>query len=166
MNEMENDFICLVMSLVFWYGKQAGFLARFNVREGRRHFDTRRKNHDLLGKRAVWSVRTDSNRTSDPCFSARWQCTTAAEVGSAPLFQKEETVFIRKQQFLPANHRRWRPILFFRYSPGSGVIGGGGGFRTRVQKSSTDSSTYLALSFDLIRLTRTRTLQSDESPKV
>ena len=27
--------------------------------------------------------------------------------------------------------------------------GGGGGFRTRVQKSSTDSSTYLALPFDL-----------------
>lgn len=44
--------------------------------------------------------------------------------------------------------------------------GGGGGFRTRVQKSSTDSSTYLALSFDLIRLTRTRTLQSDELPKI
>lgn len=41
------------------------------------------------------------------------------------------------------------------------VNGGGGGFRTRVQKSSTDSSTYLALSFDLIRLTRIRTLQTD-----
>ena len=44
------------------------------------------------------------------------------------------------------------------------VDGGGGGFRTRVQKSSTDSSTYLALSFDLIRLTRIRTLQTDELP--
>ena len=44
--------------------------------------------------------------------------------------------------------------------------GGGGGNRTRVQKHSTDSSTYLALPFDLIRVTRTRTLQPDESPIV
>ena len=28
------------------------------------------------------------------------------------------------------------------------IIGGGGGNRTRVQKSSTDSSTYLVLSFE------------------
>lgn len=46
------------------------------------------------------------------------------------------------------------------------IPGGGGGFRTRVQKSSTDSSTYLALSFDLTWLTRTRTLQPDELPFV
>jgi hypothetical protein len=40
-----------------------------------------------------------------------------------------------------------------------GINGGGGGNRTRVQKHSTDSSTYLALPFDLTRTTRTRTLR-------
>ena len=44
--------------------------------------------------------------------------------------------------------------------------GGGGGNRTRVQEYSTDSSTYLALPFDLIRTTRTCTLRQDESPFV
>lgn len=46
------------------------------------------------------------------------------------------------------------------------MYGGGGGFRTRVQKSSTDSSTYLALPFDLICRTRTCTLPTDESPEI
>jgi len=45
------------------------------------------------------------------------------------------------------------------------IIGGGGGNRTRVRKSATDSSTYLALSFDLTQPTRTHTLRSGESPK-
>lgn len=44
-------------------------------------------------------------------------------------------------------------------------VGGGGGNRTRVQKPSTDSSTYLVLSFDLAQPTRTHTLRSDELPK-
>ena len=44
------------------------------------------------------------------------------------------------------------------------IGGGGGGNRTRVQKHSTDSSTYLVLPFDLIRTTRTHTLRKDESP--
>ena len=44
------------------------------------------------------------------------------------------------------------------------IFGGGGGNRTRVQKHSTDSSTYLVLPFDLIRPTRTHTLWQDESP--
>ncbi len=44
------------------------------------------------------------------------------------------------------------------------IDGGGGGNRTRVQKHSTDSSTYLVLPFDLIRPTRTHTLWQDESP--
>src|SRR5579872_2390302 len=43
-------------------------------------------------------------------------------------------------------------------------IGGGGGNRTRVQRSSTDSSTYLALPFNLTRPTRTCTLRIGESP--
>ncbi len=37
-------------------------------------------------------------------------------------------------------------------------FGGGGGNRTRVQKHSTDSSTYLVLPFNLTRPTRTHTL--------
>ena len=45
-------------------------------------------------------------------------------------------------------------------------FGGGGGNRTRVQRSSTDSSTYLVLSFNLIHLSRTHTLQVNESPFV
>lgn len=44
------------------------------------------------------------------------------------------------------------------------MVGGGGGNRTRVRKHSTDSSTYLALPFDLIFVTRTRTLHKDELP--
>ena len=44
------------------------------------------------------------------------------------------------------------------------LFGGGGGNRTRVQRSSTDSSTYLVLSFNLIHLSRTHTLQVNESP--
>jgi hypothetical protein len=44
------------------------------------------------------------------------------------------------------------------------LFGGGGGNRTRVQRSSTDSSTYLVLSFNLIHLPRTHTLQVNESP--
>ena len=43
--------------------------------------------------------------------------------------------------------------------------GGGGGFRTRVQKSSTNSSTYLVLPIGLILSARTHTLRSDESPE-
>jgi hypothetical protein len=46
------------------------------------------------------------------------------------------------------------------------IFGGGGGNRTRVQKHSTDSSTYLAVSFDLTLPTRTCTLRQDESPIV
>lgn len=46
------------------------------------------------------------------------------------------------------------------------VIGGDGGNRTRVQKHSTDSSTYLALPFDLTCTTRTRTLRTGEPPIV
>ena len=45
------------------------------------------------------------------------------------------------------------------------IGGGGGGNRTRVRKPSTDSSTYLVLSFDLTQPTRTHTLRSGESPK-
>ncbi len=41
---------------------------------------------------------------------------------------------------------------------------GGGGNRTRVRKHSTDSSTYLALPFNLICTARTRTLRTDELP--
>jgi hypothetical protein len=44
--------------------------------------------------------------------------------------------------------------------------GGGGGNRTLVRKHSTDSSTYLALSFNLTQLTGTCTLQPSELPKV
>jgi len=43
-------------------------------------------------------------------------------------------------------------------------FGGVGGNRTRVQKHSTDSSTYLVLPFDLILTTRTHTLRQDELP--
>ena len=45
------------------------------------------------------------------------------------------------------------------------IGGGGGGNRTRVQKYSTDSSTYLALPFDLTQTPRTGTLRLDELPK-
>ena len=45
-------------------------------------------------------------------------------------------------------------------------IGGVGGNRTRVQKHSTDSSTYLVLPFDLILTTRTHTLRQDELPMI
>ena len=38
-------------------------------------------------------------------------------------------------------------------------FGGDGGNRTRVQKHSTDSSTYLVLPFNLILTTRTHTLR-------
>lgn len=51
-----------------------------------------------------------------------------------------------------------RQRLVFLYS------GGVGGNRTRVQKHSTDSSTYLVLPFDLTTLTRTHTLQCSELP--
>ena len=44
-----------------------------------------------------------------------------------------------------------------------GVFGGGGGNRTRVQKRSTTSSTYLVLSFDLTATTRTNTLRYGDS---
>lgn len=44
------------------------------------------------------------------------------------------------------------------------IFGGVGGNRTRVQKHSTDSSTYLVLPFDLILTTRTHTLRQDELP--
>jgi hypothetical protein len=43
-------------------------------------------------------------------------------------------------------------------------FGGGGGNRTRVRKSSTDSSTYLVLPFDLTNPTRTHTLWTSELP--
>ena len=42
--------------------------------------------------------------------------------------------------------------------------GGGGGNRTRVRKHSTDSSTYLALPFNLTYTTRTSTLCTSELP--
>lgn len=44
-------------------------------------------------------------------------------------------------------------VAIFIYS------GGVGGNRTRVQKHSTDSSTYLVLPFNLILTTRTHTLR-------
>jgi len=44
-------------------------------------------------------------------------------------------------------------------------FGGAGGNRTRVQKHSTDSSTYLVLPFDLTLPTRTHTLRQGESPR-
>ena len=43
-------------------------------------------------------------------------------------------------------------------------IGGDGGNRTRVRKSSPDSSTYLVLPFNLILTTRTHTLRKNELP--
>jgi hypothetical protein len=43
-------------------------------------------------------------------------------------------------------------------------IGGGGGNRTRVRKSSTDSSTYLAMLFDLTWHPPTGGLMTGESP--
>jgi len=43
-------------------------------------------------------------------------------------------------------------------------VGGGGGNRTRVRKHSTDSSTYLALSFDLTCTTGMCTLCTSELP--
>src|SRR5450830_1915709 len=46
----------------------------------------------------------------------------------------------------------------------SGCYGGGGGNRTRVRKHSTDSSTYLALPFNLTGTTRTCTLCTSELP--
>jgi hypothetical protein len=42
--------------------------------------------------------------------------------------------------------------------------GGDGGNRTRVQKHSTDSSTYLVQPIDLTSMTRTHTLHQGESP--
>ena len=42
--------------------------------------------------------------------------------------------------------------------------GGDGGNRTRVRKHSTDSSTYLALSFNLTSTTRTCTFWTSDSP--
>jgi hypothetical protein len=42
--------------------------------------------------------------------------------------------------------------------------GGGGGNRTLVRKHSTDSSTYLALSFDLTGTTGMCTLRTSELP--
>ena len=54
--------------------------------------------------------------------------------------------------------------------PWSGVVqtgsafGGGGGNRTRVRKSSTVSSTYLAWLFDLAAGTPTGGLANGESP--
>jgi hypothetical protein len=45
-------------------------------------------------------------------------------------------------------------------------IGGGGGNRTRVRKSSTDSSTYLAMLFDLTWHPPTGGLMTGESPIV
>jgi hypothetical protein len=44
------------------------------------------------------------------------------------------------------------------------LIGGGGGNRTRVRKSSTDSSTYLAMLFDLTWHPPTGGLMTGESP--
>ncbi|SPA00049.1 conserved hypothetical protein [Cupriavidus taiwanensis] len=41
--------------------------------------------------------------------------------------------------------------------------GGAGGNRTRVRKPSTESSTYLVLSFDLTGASRTNTLYDGES---
>ncbi len=41
--------------------------------------------------------------------------------------------------------------------------GGVGGNRTRVRKSSTASSTYLVISFDLTGLSRIDTLQTGDS---
>jgi hypothetical protein len=43
-------------------------------------------------------------------------------------------------------------------------VGGDGGNRTRVRKSSTGSSTYLAMLFNLIPYTPTGGLVKDESP--
>ena len=43
-------------------------------------------------------------------------------------------------------------------------IGGGGGNRTRVRKSSTDSSTYLAMLFNLTWHASTGGLMTGESP--
>jgi hypothetical protein len=45
------------------------------------------------------------------------------------------------------------------------LFGGAGGNRTRVRKSSTDSSTYLALLFNLICTTPTDKRCTDELPK-
>ena len=42
-------------------------------------------------------------------------------------------------------------------------FGGAGGDRTRVRKSSTWSSTYLVVSFDLTNLSRTNTLHTGDS---
>ena len=47
---------------------------------------------------------------------------------------------------------------------GGFLIGGGGGNRTRVRKSSTGSSTYLAMLFNLTWHTSTGGLMTGESP--
>ena len=49
---------------------------------------------------------------------------------------------------------------------GGFLIGGGGGNRTRVRKSSTDSSTYLAMLFNLTWHPPTGGLMTGESPTV
>ena len=62
----------------------------------------------------------------------------------------------RVQYLSSANNNTTARVVF--------LFGGAGGNRTRVRKSSTDSSTYLALLFSLICTTPTDKRCTDELP--
>jgi hypothetical protein len=88
---------------------------------------------------------------------------------SATQTQWRDIAYAVESQFPGRNEKprkTWYLARFVEYKEGIFVsfIGGGGGDRTRVRKPSTDSSTYLALPFDLTQPTRTRTLRMDELP--
>jgi hypothetical protein len=56
------------------------------------------------------------------------------------------------------------PLKLKNHRKGGFLIGGGGGNRTRVRKSSTGSSTYLAMLFALTGHPPTGGLMSSELP--
>ena len=62
-----------------------------------------------------------------------------------------------------AGNKKPRRLASCGVRAASAEFGGGGGNRTRVQKSSTTSSTCLVQSFDLTAATRTNTLRYGDS---
>lgn len=92
------------------------------------------------------------------------QATGHPYLGTYSLYSRVQASSVRLDEPIggsPSNYHQLK-----NHRSGGFLIGGGGGNRTRVRKSSTDSSTYLAMLFSLTRHPPTGGLMTGESPIV
>ena len=115
--------------------------------------------HDIKQGIRTALIRTPGRSAYSLARSRGGLCPRYVSQGCLP--RPRAGLFFRLSLCLPCGQRKTRDACAIAGS--AGCFGGGGGNRTRVQKRSTTSSTYLVLSFDLTATTRTNTLRYGDS---